>query len=79
MEISDFGKGVSDKDKPRIFDMFYTAETKIADSRRSMGLGLAVCKSIITAHGGEISVRDNKPTGSVFCFTLPVEEVNIHE
>lgn len=79
VEISDFGKGVSDKDKPRIFDMFYTAETKIADSRRSMGLGLAVCKSIITAHGGEISVRDNKPTGSVFCFTLPVEEVNIHE
>lgn len=79
VEIADFGKGISDKDKPRIFDMFYTAESKIADSRRSMGLGLAVCKSIITAHGGEISVRDNKPTGTVFCFTLPVEEVNIHE
>ncbi|MCI7760235.1 MAG: DUF4118 domain-containing protein [[Eubacterium] saphenum] len=78
-EISDFGKGISDKDKPRIFDLFYTAETKIADSRRSMGLGLAVCKSIINAHGGEISVRDNKPTGTVFSFTLPVEEVTIHE
>lgn len=59
--------------------MFYTAETKIADSRRSMGLGLALCKSIIAAHGGEITVRDNKPTGTVFCFTMPTEEVNIHE
>ncbi len=79
-EIADYGNGIPEKDKPRVFDMFYTTgEAKIADSRRSMGLGLAVCKSIITAHGGEISVRDNKPTGTVFSFTLPLEEVVIHE
>ena len=59
--------------------MFYTAETKIADSRRSMGLGLALCRSILAAHGGEITVRDNQPTGTVFSFTLPAEEVTIHE
>lgn len=79
VEIADNGNGISEKDKPRIFEMFYTAETKIADSRRSLGLGLAVCKSIINAHGGEITVRDNKPKGTVFSFTLPVEEVKIHE
>ena len=78
-EIADQGHGISDKDKPKIFDMFYTAETNIADSRRSMGLGLALCKSIITAHDGEITVRDNKPCGTVFRFTLPAEEVTIHE
>lgn len=78
-EIADQGHGISDKDKPKIFDMFYTAETNIADSRRSMGLGLALCKSIITAHDGEITVRDNKPCGTVFSFTLPAEEVTIHE
>ena len=78
-EISDLGHGVPDSDKPRIFDMFYSAETKISDNRRSMGLGLALCKSILAAHGGEITVRDNLPTGSVFSFTLPSEEVNIHE
>lgn len=78
-EVADLGNGIAEKDKARIFEMFYTAETKIADSRRSMGLGLAVCKSIITAHGGEISVRENKPKGTVFSFTLPVEEVTIHE
>ncbi|MGN0651172.1 MAG: DUF4118 domain-containing protein [Oscillospiraceae bacterium] len=78
-EISDLGHGIPNADKPRIFDMFYTAETKIADSRRSMGLGLALCKSILAAHGGEITVRDNRPTGTVFSFTLPAEEVTIHE
>ena len=78
-EISDLGHGIPDADKPRIFDMFYTAETKIADSRRSMGLGLALCKSILAAHGGEITVRDNEPKGTVFSFTLPAEEVTIHE
>lgn len=78
-EIADGGHGISNADKPKIFDMFYTAETKIADSRRSLGLGLALCKSIITAHDGEITVRDNKPCGTVFSFTLPAEEVTIHE
>ncbi|MDZ4910290.1 sensor histidine kinase, partial [Clostridium perfringens] len=52
---------------------------KIVDSKRSLGLGLALCKSIILAHGGEIDVKDNKPCGTVFSFTLPLEEVNLHE
>ena len=44
-----------------------------------MGLGLSLCKSIITAHGGEIELTDNIPQGAVFTFSLPVEEVDIHE
>jgi len=51
----------------------------VVDSHRSLGLGLALCKSIINAHGGEISVLDNKPKGTVFRFTLPAEEVNLYE
>jgi len=76
--IADNGPGIPDESKPRIFDMFYTAE-KTADSRRSMGIGLALCKSIINAHGGNISVSDALPAGAVFTFTLPLEEVTIHE
>lgn len=79
VEIADNGSGIPDADKPRIFDMFYTSGTVSADSRRSLGLGLALCKSIINAHGGDITVTDNKPTGAVFRFTLPAEEVTIHE
>ncbi len=78
-EIADDGLGIPDEAKPRIFDMFYTAGTKIVDSRRSLGLGLALCKSIITAHGGTICVRDNHPKGTVFQFTLLIEEVTLHE
>lgn len=79
VKISDDGNGLSDKDKEKIFDMFYTVNNQIVDSKRSLGLGLALCKSIILAHGGEIDVKDNKPRGTVFSFTLPLEEVNLHE
>lgn len=79
VSIADDGNGIDDDAKKRIFDMFYTANTEIADSHRSLGLGLALCKSIINAHGGEISVFDNKPKGAVFRFTLPAEEVTLHE
>ncbi len=78
-EIADNGPGIPDEAKPRIFDMFYTANAKVADSRRSMGLGLALCKSIIIAHGGTITVGNGSAGGTVFRFTLPVEEVKLHE
>lgn len=79
VEISDNGSGIPDESKAHIFDMFYTAGNRVADGRRSLGLGLALCKSIIIAHGGEISVRDNYPKGTVFSFTLPQKEVTLHE
>ena len=77
--VADNGSGISDEIKPRVFDMFYTGTEKIADSRRSLGLGLALCKSILKAHGGEITITDNKPHGAVFTFTLLKEEVEISE
>lgn len=79
VDISDMGDGIPDEAKERIFDMFYTVGAKVADSRRSIGLGLALCKSIINAHKGEISVVDNKPKGAIFRFTLPAKEVVIDE
>lgn len=79
VSIADDGQGISDEMKPRIFDMFYSGANKIVDSRRSLGLGLSLCKSIINAHGGEITVEDNVPHGTVFTFTLISGEVQIHE
>lgn len=70
VSVSDNGPGIADESKGKIFDMFYT-EAKTGDSRRGLGLGLALCKSIVTAHGGEISVSDAKPHGAVFTFSLP--------
>ncbi len=79
IQIADNGPGISDEAKEHLFDMFYTANAGAgsADSRRGLGLGLSLCKSIIEAHGGTISVSDNNPHGAVFSFTLPLEEVEI--
>lgn len=79
ISVSDDGGGIPDEMKPRIFDMFYCGSNRVADSRRSLGLGLSLCKSIVNAHGGMITVSDNKPHGAVFTFTLPSGEVQIHE
>ena len=79
IDVADNGAGIPDEQKSRIFDMFYTGTGKIADCRRSLGLGLSLCKSIVCAHGGEITISDNVPHGAVFTFTLPVGEVEIHE
>lgn len=70
--IEDNGSGISDEDKEHVFDKFYSGTNSIADNRRSIGLGLYLCKAIIEAHGGTIIVKDNDPTGAVFVFTLPL-------
>ncbi len=75
--VADDGPGIPEKS--RVFQMFYTGGNPIADSRRSLGLGLGLCKAIVTAHGGEITVGDASPHGTVFTFTLPSGEVQLHE
>ena len=79
ISVADNGAGIPDSEKEKVFQMFYSGSNPIADCRRSLGLGLSLCKSIITAHGGEITVSDNMPTGTVFTFTIPSGEVEVHE
>ncbi len=79
VEVADDGPGIPDEAKDKLFDMFYTADNARGDGRRSLGLGLYLCKAIVQAHGGEIYVRDNAPRGAVFGFTLPAAEVDVHE
>lgn len=79
VSVADNGPGIPDEIKPRVFEMFFTGNSKIIDSRRSLGLGLALCKSIINIHGGELTLEDNCPQGCIFTFTLPLGEVNINE
>ena len=77
--VSDDGPGISDENKAHVFDMFFTSAGLRGDARRGLGLGLALCRAIITAHGGEIGVSDNLPHGSTFSFTLKKAEVDLHE
>ena len=79
ISVSDNGMGIPDEDKEKVFDMFYTGSNRYSDSRRSLGLGLALCRSIINSHGGNISVSDNIPNGTIVSFTLPIGEVDLNE
>lgn len=73
--VVDEGCGIAKEDLPNIFKMFYTTNQKGADTGRGMGLGLAICESIITAHGGSICAENRSDrTGAKFTFTLPMEE-----
>ena len=79
VRIADNGPGIPDDQKNHIFDLFYSSGNPTGDSRRGLGIGLSLCQSIIKAHDGTISVRDNEPQGAVFEFNLPRDEVNLNE
>lgn len=64
-EVSDRGTGV--KYPGRIFESFFTTKTN------GMGMGLAICRSIIEAHGGRLWTQNDEPTGATFAFTLPLK------
>ena len=77
--VRDNGPGIPDDMKLHVFEMFYTGQNKVADGRRSLGLGLALCRSIVEAHHGAITLTDNEPTGCCFTVTLPMKEVQVDE
>ncbi|WP_151734118.1 sensor histidine kinase ['Paenibacillus yunnanensis' Narsing Rao et al. 2020] len=79
VEVSDDGPGIAASAKEKLFEMFYTADNGRSDGRRGLGLGLFLCKTIVNAHGGVMTVRDNPPQGTVFSFTLQSEEVSMDE
>ena len=79
ISVEDNGPGIPEEMKPHIFEMFYTGKTTIADSHRSLGLGLALCHSIIEAHNGTLILTEHDPHGCNFTFTLPLSEVTLNE
>ena len=79
ISVEDNGPGIPEEMKPHVFEMFYTGKKAIADSHRSMGLGLALCRSIVEAHNGTLLLTEHEPHGCNFTFTLPLSEVTLHE
>ena len=65
VEVRDSGTGVKDPD--RIFDAFFTTK------ENGMGMGLAICRSIIDAHHGRLWAVSGQGAGTTFSFTLPVQ------
>jgi PAS domain S-box-containing protein len=67
VSVRDSGPGLDPKTIDRLFDAFFTTKSK------GMGMGLAICQSIIEVHGGRMWAGPNEPRGAVFQFTLPLE------
>lgn len=72
VSVLDSGPGIASEELPFIFQEFYRGEIGHAPEKRGMGLGLAICRDIITAHGGTISVASPPGSGTCITFTLPV-------
>ncbi len=75
--VLDQGVGIEEERLPYIFDG--TTSGKSSDSSRGLGIGLPICKSIITAHGGTIYAKNNENGGANFTFVLPEEGVESYE
>ena len=72
--MADTGEGIDESVRDTLFEGFVTSDHGWSDSKRGIGLGLAICKAVVEAHGGEIRMEPNEPKGSRFVFTLPMEE-----
>jgi len=72
IHVIDYGPGIPDVNKKNLFTMFYTAGSPRSDSRRGLGIGLNLCKTIVEAHDGRIYMEDNHPQGSIFTVALPL-------
>lgn len=69
VEIEDHGKGIPEEDIPLIFEKFY--QSKATRGHSGIGLGLAIAKRIVEAHGGTIHAQSTVGKGSIFSFRLP--------
>jgi signal transduction histidine kinase len=66
VSVQDSGPGLDPKSLDHLFDAFYTTKT------HGLGMGLAISRSLIEAHGGRLWATANAPHGAVFHFTLPI-------
>jgi two-component system phosphate regulon sensor histidine kinase PhoR len=73
LSVADTGIGISDPEKRRVFEKFYRVGNEDTRKTRGTGLGLYIVKRFVEIYKGEISISDNKPTGTVFKLSFPKE------
>jgi signal transduction histidine kinase len=74
VSLSDSGGGIAEKDLERVFERFYRAERPLIEGLGETGVGLAIVKSLVEAHGGRVWVESEIGDGSTFHFLLPVSD-----
>ena len=71
VQVSDTGEGISADDLPHVFEQFYRGEKSRSRATGGAGLGLAIAKAIVEAHGGRIWAESQAGHGTHFIFTVP--------
>ncbi len=74
VSVHDTGEGIAPEDLPHVFDRFYRADRSRARHTGGYGLGLAIVRQLVIAHGGTITVESTPGQGSTFRFSVPVWE-----
>jgi two-component system sensor histidine kinase KdpD len=74
VDVADQGIGIPPKDRQHVFEAFRQLENKSSNRTRGAGLGLAICKGLIEAHGGKIWIQERPEPGTVISFTLPIRD-----
>jgi signal transduction histidine kinase len=72
VDIADQGPGIALQDRARVFEAFRRLEDDTGHRAKGAGLGLAICKGIVEAHGGRIWIQDRAGPGTAVSFTLPL-------
>ena len=73
LTVTDNGIGISATDKKKIFDRFYRVDKARTRQKGGFGLGLSLAKQIVDALRGTISVKDNKPRGTIFEVKIAIQ------
>jgi histidine kinase len=72
IRVADTGVGIPPEHLPRLFERFYRADPSRSREDGGTGIGLAIARSVVEAHGGHIKAESELGAGSVFTFDLPV-------
>jgi two-component system sensor histidine kinase KdpD len=74
IRVADNGPGLPAGSESKVFDKFFRGSTVAPDGRRGVGLGLAICRAVVEAHGGTIAAATRSQGGAEFSIVLPCVE-----
>jgi len=74
LKVADKGPGINNVDKEKVFEKFYRMGNEATKRAKGTGLGLYLCKKIVTRHNGKITIADNTGGGSIFAVQLNITD-----
>jgi signal transduction histidine kinase len=77
IRVADTGIGISEVERPRVFDAFYQVDSSSTREQGGAGLGLSIVKRLVDAHDGTVKIEENVPRGTVFVVRIPCRRLSL--